>query len=340
MIAELGNGLAPVLDTIKDLWEDFGVIVTEAFDIISSIWTNTLEPVLAAFFDAISNLAKIFGDLWAKFVGPIVKNIGDSITKLWKNTLRPITENIWGIIGGLGELLLALWNQWLAPLINWVVNVFGPSLANTFNTIWNIVAAVISNIGRVINGLIGIIRGVIDFVVGVFTGDWKRAWEGVKEIFVGIWDTIAGVLSIPINIIIGGINLVLNGITGAINSVVRAINSISVDIPSWVPFVGGKHIGFNLSEISTWSIPYLASGAVVQSPTLAMVGEGHYDEAVIPLGNSPQMRELIDQIAEASRSRGDDTPVQVQVYIGNEQVAEYMHRAAKRTQLQTNGGIG
>lgn len=83
----------------------------------------------------------------------------------------------------------------------------------------------------------------------------------------------------------------------------------------------------------------MATGGVVTSPTYALIGEGRYDEAVIPLGNSPQMRELVDEIADAvDRGPSDDTPVQVQVFIGNEQVADYMHRASRRRDLQTNGG--
>ena len=335
MIAELGNGLAPVLGTIKDLWEDFGAIVVDYFGMISSIWTNTLEPVFTAFTTAISKLAKIFGDLWSKFVGPVIRNIGDSITKLWSGTLRPIIENIMGVIGGCRELLLALWNQLLAPLINWVVNVFGPYLASAFNNIWNNIVAVVSNIGRVVNGLIGIIRGVVDFVVGVFTADWKRAWKGVVEIFTGIWDAIAGVLSIPINAIIGSINTVLSGISGAINAVVGAINSISVDIPDWVPLVGGKHIGFNLSEVGSWSIPYLEHGAVVKSPTLAMVGEGKYDEAVIPLGNSPQMQELISKVAEASKQHSSNEPIVVQLYLDGKHVLDSVVQHARTEAIMT-----
>ena len=338
MIAELGNALAPVINTITDLWLDLSSLIASVFNMVQDVWTSVLAPVFARFFDAISNLAKIFGTLWSEWVGPVIQHIGDSLVKFWETTLRPIVENIIGIIGGLAEIILGLWNGVLAPLINWLFNVYGPLFVNVFNTIWDIVVSVASGIGRAINGVLEIIRGLIDFVVGVFSGDWKRAWEGVVRIFKGVWDTIAGILSVPINIIIGGINLVLSGIAGAINAVVRAINSISINIPDWIPGVGGKHIGFNLKQVGTPKIPYLASGAVVTSPTLAMVGEGKYDEAVIPLGNSPQMKELVNQIADAAKSRGVNDPIQVNVYIGNEQVAEYMHKADRRRQLQTNGG--
>ena len=77
----------------------------------------------------------------------------------------------------------------------------------------------------------------------------------------------------PVNLIIGVINGMISGVVAGINLVVRAINSIKVDIPDWVPLVGGKHISFNLSEVTAPQIPTLAKGGVITSPTLAMVGE-------------------------------------------------------------------
>lgn len=338
MLTSIGDAIAPVVDTIIALWEDLVAIIVNVFDTVESVWSNTLQPVLAAFFDAISNLAKIFGTLWSEYIGPIVEHIGDGISTLWETTLRPIFENLIAIIGGVIEIILALWNNVLAPVVNWLSNVLAPIFVNVFNAVWDIVQKVVESIGQSINGLIEILRGIIAFIAGVFTGNWSRAWQGVVSIFKGIWDTLAGIVKAVFNPVIGVINTVLGAISGAINFLIRAINSISVKIPDWVPGIGGNTIGFNIKEVGTWSIPYLASGAVVTSPTLAMIGEGKYDEAVIPLGNSPQMKELVNQIADAAKSRGSNDPIQVNVYIGNEQVAEYMYRADRRRQLQTNGG--
>lgn len=338
MLTAIGDAIAPVVDTIVALWEDLVDIVVDVFGTIAGLWTSVLQPALAAFFDAISNLAKIFGTLWSEVIGPVVEHIGDGIKTLWETTLRPIFENLIAIIGGVIEIILALWNSVLAPVVNWLVDVLAPIFVNVFNTIWDIIQEVIEGIGQSINGLLEILRGVIDFIAGVFTGDWDRAWQGVVGIFKGIWDTLAGIVKTVLNAVIGVINVALGAISGAINAIIRAVNKISFKAPDWVPGVGGKTLGFNIQQVGTWSIPYLATGGVVTSPTMAMVGEGKYDEAVIPLGNSPQMRELVNQIADATKGRGGDEPIQVNVYIGNEQVAEYMHKADRRRQLQTNGG--
>lgn len=338
MLTSIGDAIAPVVDTIIDLWEDLVAIIVDVFDMVEAVWSNTLQPVLAAFFDAISNLATIFGTLWSEIIGPVVAHIGDGIAALWSTTLRPIFENLIAIIGGVIEIILALWNNVLAPVVNWLSNVLAPIFVNVFNVVWDVVQNAIANISQSINGLLEILRGLIDFIAGVFTGDWGRVWQGVVGIFKGVWDTLAGIVKTVLNAVIGVINAALGAISGAINAIIRAVNTISFKAPDWVPGVGGKTLGFNLKQVGSWSIPYLASGAVVTSPTLAMVGEGKYDEAVIPLGNSPQMKELVNQIADAAKSRGSNDPIQVNVYIGNEQVAEYMYRADRRRQLQTNGG--
>ena len=64
----------------------------------------------------------------------------------------------------------------------------------------------------------------------------------------------------------------------AINAMIGAINSIKVDIPDWVPGMGGKTLGFNIPQI-----PALASGGIATAPTTALIGEGAEPEAVMPL---------------------------------------------------------
>ena len=335
MLTSIGDAIAPVIDTIIDLWEDLVDIVVDTFDMIAGLWTTVLEPVLAAFFDAISNLAKVFGTWWSEIIGPVISHIGDGISKLWQTTLRPIFENVIAIIGGVVEVVLVLWNNVLAPWVNWLLEVLAPIFVNVFNTVWDIVQNVVANIGQSINGLLEILRGIIDFIAGVFTGDWSRAWQGVVSVFKGIWDTIAGVVKLVLNVVIGVINVALGYISGAVNSIIRAVNKISFKAPDWVPGVGGQTLGFNIKEVGSWSIPYLASGGVVTSPTMAMIGEGKHSEAVIPLDNSPQMDDLVNKIAEASRGTPSDQPVHLQVVLDGSVLFETIVEQNKSAVIRT-----
>lgn len=97
--------------------------------------------------------------------------------------------------------------------------------------------------GDLINGLKQICGGFIDFITGVFSGDWEKAWNGI------------------VNVGKGAVNVLISIINSLISLVVRGLNMISFDIPSWVPFIGGGHFGFNIQQAP--QIPYLAQGAVI-----------------------------------------------------------------------------
>lgn len=77
--------------------------------------------------------------------------------------------------------------------------------------------------------------------------DFDKAWEGIKDIFKGVWNTIIDLLNGAINIIIRGLNWLI-----------KQMNKISFDVPSWVPAIGGKSIGVNISYISENVLPHLA----------------------------------------------------------------------------------
>lgn len=97
-----------------------------------------------------------------------------------------------------------------------------------------------------------ILGGLIDFITGVFTGDWTKAWEGIKKVFKGIWNGIAMILESAINLIIKGINWLI-----------KQLNKISFTAPDWVPIIGGKKMGVNIPPITEAHIPRLAQGAVI-----------------------------------------------------------------------------
>lgn len=109
-----------------------------------------------------------------------------------------------------------------------------------------------------------ILGGIIQFIKGVFTGNWKSAWEGVKKVFSGIWNSIVIIAESAVNAIIKGLNWLIS-----------KINTIKFTVPSWVPGVGGKSIGGHLSSLSEVHLPRLATGAVIppNKEFLAVLGD-------------------------------------------------------------------
>ena len=210
---------------------------------MTDFYENSLKPIA-------ESIKKTFVDLWEQHLKP-----------LWEESLKPLLGDLW-------ETIKETWDL-IANLIGEIVQIIAPVVEN----ILQMVAQLVDDIAGYVGGCMDVLKGIIEFITGVFSGDWEKAWNGIKDIFKGIWEMMVNLVKAPVNLIIGVINGMISGVVAGINLVVRAINSIKVDIPDWVPLIGGKHIGFHLSEVTAPQIPTLAKGGVITSPTLAMVGE-------------------------------------------------------------------
>lgn len=344
MLEKTGDALAPVLDTVSSLWQKGSVIIADFVKILESAWTEIIHPVFAAICGIVEDVMEVFQILWENFLGPIINEVADSTQRLWSSYIKPIIDKVINIVSNLIDIIKVLWDRCLAPVVKFLANTLGPVFTAVFQAIWGTIEFVMNLIFDIIDVLLGVLDGVIEFIAGVFTGDWKKALSGLLNIFVALGNGIIGVLESALNFGISLINSFLTLVVGGIKGLINGIGGLIENIADMLGFKVDLGVNWNIPQISKLSIPRipraaLASGGVVTSPTQALIGEGKYDEAVIPLGNSPQMRDLVDEIADAvNRKPANDDPIQVNVYIGNEQVADYVHRANRRRDLQTNGG--
>lgn len=307
MLQQVGAALTPVLETLGSLWQNVSAILTNVINLLSEVWVSTVEPLLSALMGTIGSLMELFQALWETTLGPIIGYIGDSLQHLWTQTLGPLVADLMEIIGGLIELILNLWNNVLSPLVSFIVNLFGPAIAAAFQSIWNVIEFVVSLIGAILGTLTGMFSGVIEYLNGIFTGDWKRALSGLLNVWVALGNGIVGVLEAACNLGIGLINSFLSTVIGGCKGLVNGLGDLIEGLASYLGFSIDLNADWSIPQIPNLTIPRipkvaLASGAVVTGPTTALIGEGRYDEAVIPLGNSPQMNEFADNVASRVNS--------------------------------------
>lgn len=176
----------------------------------------------------------------------------------------PVTLVI-AAIAGLVAIGAYLYNNWDTLVVK--ANELATAITTKFPWMADIVNAAATVIGGIAEGLKNTFGGIVTFVSGVFSGNWGQAWQGVVDIFSGIFQTISSVAKAPINMIIGFINTAISG-----------INSLNVSVPDWVPGVGGKSIGFSIPKI-----PQLAEGGIATRSVFAEIGEGSEPEAVTPI---------------------------------------------------------
>lgn len=267
------EGIAPFFKRIVKYWN-------EAWESVKSVWEAHGQPIFDGINKAFKNMGDILKNVWELFLKPVWDNFMQSLDWLWEQHLKPLWDQVLAFVASLIECALAIYNNAIVPIGKWVQGYLYPILANTINTIWNIISDVAGFFIDIISSIIQACKGVTEFLAGVFTLDFQRALDGLEEIGNSFANAGIALFEGAVNIIIDLINGMINGVVTGINVVINALNSIKFDVPDWVPIWGGKHFGINLSpltapQIPKLSIPRLATGAVIppNREFLAVLGD-------------------------------------------------------------------
>ena len=244
-----------------------------------------------------------WGYLWDQIketAGYVIDFIVDIFSKAWD-----AIKVVWDVVV---DFFKAIWDG-ISNAFSTVVDFFGKLFSDAWNaitTVWNVVVSFFTGIW---DGISNAFSAVATFFTNMFTGAWngiKAVWNGVVGFFKGIWDGITGIFSTVANFfstifqgaadaiknifdaIIGFIKAPINFIIRGINAFIGGLNKIQ--IPDWVPAVGGKGINIPL-------IPELAEGGILKKGQLGFL-EGNGAEAVVPLD---QNKKWINAVANDLR---------------------------------------
>lgn len=235
--------------------------------VFATDWTEIFGPVLGGVLNGFFSLLKGIWDGVYQILGGVIDFIQGIFTGNWEQAwsgVQQIVSGVWDTITGLITGACDLIESILSGLDSWLQGVFKTDWTEIFGPgLGDIINAFMKNIENTWNTIKKIFQGVIDFVQGVFTGNWEQAWQGVVNIFGGLFDNLVNMVKSPLNGIIG----LLNGAISAINGLISGLNSISFTMPSWL---GGGHFGINIPYIP--KIPYLARGGILSQGS-AIVGE-------------------------------------------------------------------
>ena len=241
------NGEATQKDVIDSIVEDIQNCTNEQDKLtMSATAFGTMgEDANAKFVESLTSVGETFND-----VNGTMEEVEGTMSGGVNAQIEALKRNVEMLLVPIGELLLPILNVLIGALAE-IIGVISDVINTTVDWISNIVnfeelfSFYIDNAMQSFNSFVEFMKngidsmkqvldGIIQFITGVFEGNWSKAWEGIKGIFSGIVSGIANIFKRPINTIIDGIN-----------SFIRGVNKIK--IPDWVPVVGGK--GFNIKTI-------------------------------------------------------------------------------------------
>jgi hypothetical protein len=254
-MAKVGGAMEPFITKGKQLLAEVFEALLPALDWLAVTGLPWVSKALTAVSDTFKkHLPQI-----KEFVQTAFKKIKD----LWNNDLKPIFNAISNLI-----------KNDLAPAFKWVFN----------NVITPVVEASFKYIGDMWKKTLKpLLEGIIDFVSGVFSGDFSKAWKGVLKSFGAVWDGIKTIFKAPINVCIGFFNKFIQSLNG-------------IKIPDWVPGVGGQN--FSMKKI-----PLLYDGGVLERGQVGLM-EGRGAEAVVPLHNNKKWTAAVARDMDAAIGGG------------------------------------
>ena len=296
VVSILGDNLDGIRGIIQNVFGDQGVQIFDMFiekiqgigDFIQGLFGTGLIELMAPLQESITNL---FGeDAGAAFGGiteilQSVMNVIQQIVDFSITYVKPIIEDVINFIVGtaLPMVLETITN--CAPIVSQIITQVGslimqvatviaqaiqfawPFIQQILTAVMNFASAALPqlltavsniavNIGGFIDAIIQVFNGLIEFLTGVFTGNWEQAWQGVCDIFGGIFDALVELAKMPLNAVIG----LINGVFAGINSIIGG----GITIPEWVPVIGGGTFQMSFPEL-----PYLARGGFTNGPSIA-----------------------------------------------------------------------
>ena len=298
IVEQLTRVLAPALEyigevfrilfnTVADIFGGIADFLKGVFDIITGILTGDIDKIFEGFTetgDAIMNILSTLITALLDLTAAVLKVIWDTIVAIFQG----IWDGIVAIFTPLGEWFSERWNDIttvLADVAKWFGDIFQKAwnaLTNVFSSIgiwfgerWNDVTTALANVatwfGNIFKTAFEAVKNAFSTIGSFFSG----VWTTVKNIFVNagqmVGSAVGGAFKSAVNAVLGTIENVVNGFIGMINGVLSAIRKLPG--LGWVGSVG------------TVSLPRLARGGIVDSPTVAMIGEAG-KEVVMPLENT------------------------------------------------------
>ena len=297
IVEQLTRVLAPAIEYIGEVWRVLSNTISDVlggiadflkgvFDIITGILTGDMSKIFDGFTetgDAIMNILSALLTALLDLTVAVLKVIWDTIVAIF----QAIWDGIVAIFTPIGEWFAERWidiTTVLADVAKWFGDMFQKAwnaLTNVFASIgtwfgerWNDVTTALANIatwfGNIFRSAFDAVKNAFSSIGSFFSG----VWDTVKSIFVNagqmVGDAVGGAFKSAVNAVLGTIENVVNGFIGMINGVIGLINKIP---------------GVSLGGIGYVSLPRLARGGIVDSPTVAMIGEAG-KEVVMPLENT------------------------------------------------------
>lgn len=246
-VAAITAALVYLYQTSETFREAVNEAVSSLMDILSNFYNSVLLPVFSLLADLFNTIIVPLATFLADVFITAVDAVASVVLSIWNNVLAPIANFLVDVLGIALQGVIDIWEAWKPTIelifeaLNWIWDTVLKPIAEWIK---NTFIATFEQWGEVINELIpsveGIFQGLIDFFIGVFTGDLNKAWSGIQSIFQGFDNFLTGVFTTDWSKSFGNFGNILNGFFQTASNIWNGIKKVFSGI---IDFVSGVFTG-------------------------------------------------------------------------------------------------
>lgn len=226
----LKSAIEGSLGVIETVTSGVLTVVQNLSDAISRLYDEHVKPFFDSIADGLSSILETLITGYNTYILPVLQGLAEQIKGLLEGPLGDAILKIEAFLGKLIDSLKLLWESVLVPLINWIIANLLPVVAEIIDVVGTVAIKVIKSLIKIIGDVADTLSGIIDFLVGVFTGDWELAWQGIKEIADGAWnfikDVVSGAWEIIKTVTKGALNIIKTVIGTVWNAIKTATSTV------------------------------------------------------------------------------------------------------------------
>lgn len=206
------SAIEPVFATIKS-------VIEEAFTKIGNAYNDHVAPMLMSFKKGFSEITEKLLDAYNQYILPVISEMSQKFQEFHEQYLSPLIDKFLDFTGKVADAITAVWENFLKPFVLWFIGTMVPIIGNALSGLVDMFFGWWKGISETLGHVFDALGGLMDFITGIFTGDWKKAWEGIKTFFSQIWEAMKSLTNTLMTAISNIISTVLGVIKGVWESI-------------------------------------------------------------------------------------------------------------------------
>lgn len=208
------QALEDTFGAVEPIFSEIKEIVDECFDGLKKTYDDSVAPMINSFKEGFTEIVTKLLEAYNQYILPVIEEMSQRFQEFHEQYLSPLIDKFLEFTGKVADAITAVWENFLKPFVLWFIETMAPIIGNALSGLVDMFFDWWEGISETLGYVFDALGGLMDFITGIFTGDWNKAWNGIKTFFSQIWEAMKTLANTLMTAISNIISTVLGGIKG------------------------------------------------------------------------------------------------------------------------------